>query len=369
MNATTLCVAGITLPPPSPDFERLRRVLLRQGEPDRLPFIELTADRESMEGVLGETIPDPESQDLDLRKIGLDHTIRFWHLLGFDYVAVTTITRLPHLRLSTHDGETPALRARKWVNESEGIINSWEDFSNYPWPDPSEIDYFDLDYVSNHLPAGMKVLFRSHGGIIENATRLMGLTPFAIALKDDPGLIEAVTNKIGDFLTILFSNAVQRPEVGAVWLGDDMGFRTSTIISPEDLRRCIFPWQKKLVDTAHAYRIPFILHSCGNILQIMDALIEEVGIDARHSFEDAIQPVGEAKRLYGDRIALLGGVDIDMLCRAPEQDLRAYTRRMIDECAPGGGWALGSGNSFPDYVPVRNYIAMLDEGRKYAGYR
>lgn len=29
---------------------------------------------------------------------------------------------------------------------------------------------------------------------------------------------------------------------------------------------------------------------------------------------------------------------------------------------PGGRYALGSGNSVANYVPVQNYLAMLDEG-------
>ena len=75
--------------------------------------------------------------------------------------------------------------------------------------------------------------------------------------------------------------------------------------------------------------------------------------------------MAEAKRRYGKRVALLGGVDVDMLCRSSEDDVRAYTRRVIEACAPGGGWALGTGNSVANYIPVRNYLAMLDEGRRF----
>ena len=41
---------------------------------------------------------------------------------------------------------------------------------------------------------------------------------------------------------------------------------------------------------------------------------------------------------------------------------------MIEHAPPGGGWALGTGNSVANYIPVRNYLAMLDEGRKCAIY-
>ena len=46
----------------------------------------------------------------------------------------------------------------------------------------------------------------------------------------------------------------------------------------------------------------------------------------------------------------------------------AITRQVIEACAPGGGWALGTGNSVANYIPVGNYLAMLDEGRHYGVY-
>jgi uroporphyrinogen decarboxylase len=96
----------------------------------------------------------------------------------------------------------------------------------------------------------------------------------------------------------------------------------------------------------------------------MDYLIDEVKIDAKHSYEDAILPVTEAKARYGDRLAILGGVDVDKLARWPESKLRPYVRDVLIRCSPGGGYALGSGNSVTNYIPVSNYLAMLDEGSR-----
>ncbi|GAI30221.1 unnamed protein product, partial [marine sediment metagenome] len=79
-------------------------------------------------------------------------------------------------------------------------------------------------------------------------------------------------------------------------------------------------------------------------------LIEDVRIDAKHSFEDAVMPVTEFKRKYGDRIAVLGGVDVNKLCQLKEKGLRHYITDILDKCMPGGGYALGSGNSITNYV-------------------
>ncbi len=97
----------------------------------------------------------------------------------------------------------------------------------------------------------------------------------------------------------------------------------------------------------------------------MEDLIKDVKIDAKHSFEDTIMPVTEFKKRYGNRIAVLGGVDVDKLCRLEEKELRGYVRDILDKCMPGGGYVLGSGNSITNYIPLKNYLIMLDEGNKW----
>ena len=42
----------------------------------------------------------------------------------------------------------------------------------------------------------------------------------------------------------------------------------------------------------------------------------------------------------------------------PEQ-IQARCRAMLERTATRGGYALGTGNSIPEYVPVENYFAMI----------
>ena len=91
----------------------------------------------------------------------------------------------------------------------------------------------------------------------------------------------------------------------------------------------------------------------------------DVRIDGKHSFEDTIEQVTDAKLTYGRRTALLGGIDLDFLCRATTEQVRERVRRTLDVCQTGGGYCLGSGNSVANYVPVENYLAMVDEGRRW----
>ena len=150
-------------------------------------------------------------------------------------------------------------------------------------------------------------------------------------------------------------------KVGAVMISDDLGFKTQTLVSPAYLRKYVLPLHKKQAQIIHAAGKPAILHSCGQLESIMEDIIEDVRIDARHSFEDAIMPVTEFKKRYGGRIGILGGFDIDRLCRSTEQEVRDHTRMLLKECGSDGGYALGSGNSIAAYMPIENYLAMIDE--------
>jgi uroporphyrinogen decarboxylase len=116
---------------------------------------------------------------------------------------------------------------------------------------------------------------------------------------------------------------------------------------------------------AHATGRPYLLHCCGKIDAIMDDLLDDVRIDGLHSFEDTIKTIEETKEKHGHRMAVLGGIDVDFLCRADEEAVRRRTRQTLQRCQPGGGYCLGTGNSVANYVPLRNYLAMLDEGRRF----
>ena len=97
----------------------------------------------------------------------------------------------------------------------------------------------------------------------------------------------------------------------------------------------------------------------------MENLIEDVSIDAKHSFEDDIEPVERFTARYGKRIAVIGGVDMDLLARGSQEQVRARTRRILEACAPSGAYILGSGNSIANYVQPQNFLTMLDEGWRY----
>jgi len=231
---------------------------------------------------------------------------------------------------------------------------------------PLKSHLWHYEYVAEHLPEGMGLMVCPSSGVFEIVKNcLMGMETLSYLLYDAPDLVRAVFERVGETILGFYKNIVGLPKLRGFFQGDDWGHKTGLLISAEHLRQYVLPWHKRFAQLAHEHGLFYFLHSCGNIEEVMPDLLDDVRIDGRHSFEDAITPVWEAKRLYGDRVAILGGVDMDKLSRLPEGKLRRYVRKVLEGCAPGGGYALGSGNSVADYVPLENFLAMLEEGLKW----
>lgn len=335
-----------------PDFEQFRKVMLREGKPDHLPFFELLASSGFIARRTGTDFEKLGFYDAGYWEIYVD----FWLGMGYDCIPM-------EIPLNCKLGE----RHNQVTEGSEvaAIIRTMEDFEKYPWPDESApIDFCHFETVAKLLPDGVKIVGGVGMGPYEWVSQMMGVMGLSYALVDDPELVKLMFEKIGSLHASADRQLVQMDALGALRQGDDLGFKTATFLRPNDLRKYVFPIYKDLVDLAHAQNKPFLLHSCGNLAEVYDDLIDDCKIDAKHSFEDVILPVAEFKRIYGKRITPIGGLDVDFICRSTKDDIRAYTRKQIEACFSDGYWALGTGNSLTNYMPVENYITVLEEGMK-----
>ncbi len=355
----------VPLENPKPDCERFIRAMMGEELPDKPPMIEYLVDATLMRPILTDMVGrewvDPQPGDRDSQAAYWDNFAEFWYRMGYDVVRLEIALGFPTNNLVTDDSAPGVDQQRAWADQHHGTIASWEDFETYPWPSLEAMDFFPLEYINDHLPGGMGLISCHAGGIYEHLSAVLSYEGLCLMLMDDPELVKAVCDRIGGLMEGFYRHILDLDNLIAVFPGDDMGFRTATLISPEHLKEFTVPWHQRFCRMTHDKGLPYFLHSCGNVEAIMDYLIDVVGIDGKHSYEDAIIPVAEMQRRYGDRIAILGGVDVDMLTRAEPDELRQYVRGILDECGPRGRYAVGSGNSIPSYIPLNNYLTMLDE--------
>jgi len=368
----------IPLKHPEPNIEEFKEIILRRKVPKRVPFVEIHIDKEVIRYITERELrkkwiePLPgDKRDKKVEEEYLKNYVDCWYHLGYDGIRVSGDFRFSaglvfKRKIRKGKDKNSLSQERNWSEENKGIISSWEDFEKYPWPSLNKINLWPLEFVSKNLPEGMGIFACPSMGILEVVeNELFGYENLCYLLYDNPELVKATFNKVGELIYGWYKKIIGLEKLVGFFQGDDMGFKTATLFSPDLLRKYVLPWHKKIAQLAHTHDLLYLFHTCGYVEPIMEDLIEDVKIDAKHSFEDSVTPVTQFKKKYGDRIAVLGGIDMDKLCRLEESELRKYVRDILDKCMPGGGYALGSGNSIANYVPVKNYLTMLDEGAKW----
>ncbi len=350
-----------------PDWLGLLNSITRLDESKRVHHIELFIDAEVLQAVcdrygVADGL-DPADPHYAKKRLIAVHSF-----LGYDFIRCGAENMDMPMKYHKADDTAALARdgGRAYLDENTGPITTWEEFEQYPWPLPDQVVSPALEWYDKNLPEGMCII----GGagfahFCEHLTWLMGYITFCAALYEQRDLVRAIADRVLALNVKAAELMVQFDCVKALWGSDDMGYKGGPLMSPDDLREFVFPGHRRMANIAHRAGRPYLLHSCGNLALVMDDLIDGVGIDAKHSFEDTIERVTEVKQTYGQRVALLGGLDVDFLCRSSEEEVRRRVRETLDICLPGGGYCLGTGNSVANYIPLDNYLAMLDEGRKF----
>jgi uroporphyrinogen decarboxylase len=355
-----------SLSPVRTDWESLVNCIRREKEPSRVHFIELFLDVEVQEA-LGEhfgLVKDLDPHDpFFIQK----RTIRLQRYLGYDYVrcGVENFEVKIDKLVSADTAELSRTGGRQFVDHTRGPITGWDDFERFPWPTETDASARSLEWYQQNLPDDMCIIGSGgFGHFLEHLTWLMGYEKLCFAIYEQRDLVEAISKKLVELNEVMIKLMLQFDKVKIIWSADDMGFKTSTMLAPEDLRALALPGHKRMAELAHGAGRPYLIHSCGKLDEIMPDLIDNVGIDGKHSFEDVIENISDFKKKYGNKIAALGGIDVDFLCRSSESEIRRRVRQTVADCQPGGGFCLGTGNSVANYIPLDNYLLMLDEGRK-----
>ncbi len=331
-----------------PDINRLLKVLKREPVDSPVLF-EFIIDDKFLRKFSTSCSDAPERSPEYFRML-----ISAFKNLGYDYVHFPS-WQSNFLEFPKNDFETKESRSLNCGN----LITDENTMEAYPWPDPQDGDYSILQNMVPYLPDGMKILVSGPGGILENAIDIGGFENLCMKYMMDPAFTCEFFNRIGSRLLEYYRIISSFESVAVVIYNDDWGFKTQTMFPPDMMQEYVFPWVRKIVDVIHSNNKPAILHSCGNLKNVMDEIITELKFDGKHSFEDNITPVEEAYDLWGEKIAIMGGIDLDFLARKSPEEIRKRTTAMISKTAEKGGFALGSGNSIPAYIPEENFLALI----------
>jgi len=322
-------------------------------KPSRLPIYEHIISPLIMEKILDKCFAELiNSNHTDLKEFFVNYC-RFFKEMTYDTVSfeVCIIEFLP--------GHGAIMGGRP------GPIQNRADFENYPWDELAEMYWQTaakrFDMLCECLPAGMKALGGVGNGPMEISEDLVGFEYLSYMQADEPDLFAELYRKIGDLMVNIWAEFLKRYSdyFCVCRFGDDLGFKTGTLLAPNTIVKHILPQYRRVISLVHKVDKPFLLHCCGNIFEVMEQIIG-TGIDAKHSNEDIIAPFEQWLSRYSSRISLFGGVDVDILCQnTPDEIYEKVIDKGRQYRSTANGYALGSGNSIPEYVPTEGYLAML----------
>lgn len=335
--------------------ERVRAVLRRE-EPDRIPTFEWEIDPDLIVKMTGGGSYEDFVEKFDLDAVMCPPDYIKKPLSDGNLIDEWGVTR------------TRGHEAYAMAIDAVAPIKNWADLEKWNPPDPYAPHRFDTMRERIKRFKGQRAIIVQLRDVWSNPRDLLGYAQLFILCKTQPDLVESLVTKCIDQSIALAQVAA---ELGAeiVMSGDDIADNRRTMISPVMWESIFMPHFRRWVKAIHRYGLLYWKHTDGNIMQVIDGLID-AGIDGI----DPIDPMAKMdlatiKAQYGDRVAIKGNVDCAfLLMDGPKEAVVESVKNCIRIAGPGGGYACSSSNSIHSGVKPELYIAMLDTIREHGVY-
>jgi uroporphyrinogen-III decarboxylase len=348
-------------------MNKIERVLtaLNCKKPDMVPFMFNTVSRSIQERILKKEVNVPTIDGMNITgwiggldespavEPGLTCSPELALRLGLDAIQIQI---LPPIFADTivHNGNKSI---------TKGLICNAQALSKVKMPDPDDekllrqIEKMIRQYKGD-FAMGARVRIGASPSLLS-----MGMDNFSYMLVDEPETVHNVIKMYTEWSKRLFKN-LSELDFDFFWCFDDIAFGKSLMFSTGTFREYFLPYMK---ESAKAIKHPFIFHSDGYLVDIMDDIIEELGASGLHPIEQGSMDHVWLKQTYGKRICLLGNLDIDgVLSKGTIEGVFEEVKERIEQLGPGGGYIISDSNSVPDYCLPENIEAA---GRAVEKYR
>jgi uroporphyrinogen decarboxylase len=323
---------------------------------DRVPFVETSVAFGISENLLGRKLAPVSFSALTQMKIRTAEDDKaLSRLISRDHITY-------RLLAPTFSESPGATVGQSFVGE--GLIKTFDDFRNkFHLPDPEEESLYEplRSFVEGREE--FAVIFSTRLGFISTVIS-MGFQTYFEGLYLNPELIDAVTGAYVDW----YAKVIRRVcamGVDAVFTADDFAFGSGLFMAPESFRTRVIPHLQRVI---REITVPWILHTDGNILPIVEDLLA-IGIKGIHPIDPNCMDIRSFKKNYGNRVCVLGNVNVNTLSSGTPEETYQETRDLIRDLAPGYGYILSSGISIPEYAKVENVQAMIRAHQDYGAYR
>jgi len=150
---------------------------------------------------------------------------------------------------------------------------------------------------------------------------------------------------------------------------DDSALKNTTMINPKYHRELIIPAYKQAIQILRKAGKYVCFHSDGFTEPYFEGLIE-AGFSAVESLEPmAGMDLKHLKEEYGDKICLIGNIDVSQLLPyGKKDDVVNAVKQCIRDAGEGGGYMLSPCTDITNSCKLENVLAMISAAMKYGEY-
>ena len=231
--------------------------------------------------------------------------------------------------------------------------------AGYSFPEFSIQDYaedFRL-FLSNHTH--QFVLCGIAQGFYDRGWALRGTENFLVDFIENPLFIEQLFEALTEYYLKMLDEIAVFPFDG-IRFGDDWGAQRGLLMGPKRWRKFIKPGLKKIFDKARRLGFTVMVHSDGDIMEIIPDLID-IGVQILNPIQPEAMNISEIKRLYGNVLCLNGGISSQYtLPLGTAEDVRREVTACLRYMAHGGGYVAGPAKHILPDTPFENIVALFE---------
>jgi uroporphyrinogen decarboxylase len=207
--------------------------------------------------------------------------------------------------------------------------------------------------------SGDRYFLMIHGDVTYDIPAGDRLAEFCYRLADEPEVLKAEAAARVDAALKRAEWYRQQGGLDGMALCSDYCFNSGPFLSPAQFSEFVAPYLTRLVQGYRDLGFYTIKHTDGNIMPILDQLVQ-ANPHALHSLDpQAGVDLAEVKRLVGQRVCLIGNVNCGLLDTGTEEEIAASARYALEAGMPGGGYIFSTSNCIYTGMPLASYERML----------
>ena len=308
-----------------------------------VPWVELVVDDEVIQEILGCDEVDWPARVAFCEQMGMAALgVYDWHRYG-----------------SITDESLPVLH-------HQPLIRSAADLDRLVIPEPTHADLAkEVEAAAAAIGDSGLAFFAEFAFGLDQTMADVGFDNLCLQFYDDADFVREVVGRYEIYIARLIDLYQAMPAVDFLWVGDDLASKGGPFFSRRTLERFFYPTFRRLAARIHK---PWAFHSDGDIMPLLDDILSW-GPAGLHPIEPDAMDICRLKDAIGDRVTLMGNVDVDLLARGTPDEVGRVCRQLLEQCAPGGRYVFSSGNSIPKWARPANVEVMAREVRRFNAER